>query len=83
MDTFVGSLPCVYPSVSCKTRRLKVVSAKESGKNSTVEAITHIREALPTSFLLAVVRFLASVRTNMHRQCTPLNEALATSLGHA
>jgi len=41
---------------------------------------TYVRKALSTSVVLALMRLLSGVRSNMNGQSTSLNEALTASL---
>ena len=78
MSTLVGPLPGVYPAMTSKTGRLMTISAAKR----LTKVATYIRKSFTASFLLAVVRLFAGVGANMNSQCTPLDEALPTALGH-
>lgn len=45
--------------------------------------VSYIREPLPTSNVLALMRLLASVSTDVNSECASLDEAFATTRCHA
>lgn len=79
MSALVRSLSSVYPAMASKTGRLTTISTA----STRTKAATYIREPFTTSLLLAVVGLFTGVSADMNCQCTPLNEALPTTLGHA
>lgn len=81
MTTLVRSLPSVDSSVTSETRGLFSLSAGEAAVGT--RAITYVRKAFAASNMLALVRLLTSVCSDVNSQGASLDEALATARGGA
>lgn len=77
VGAFVGALAGVDAAMTGKRRRLKRVLA--SGHDCGGEHVAYVGEALAAAHVLALVRLLAGVSSDVNSQGAALDEALATA----